>query len=374
MTDVLIVGAGSAGLALAYRLKKLGITPRIIDAAAQVATPWRARHDQLTLNTHKSISDIPGMKLPKSYPVYPTRDQYVAYMEDYVKFLAIPIEFNTPAKSIRRKGDHQWVVETEKESIECKQVVLCTGSDNTPHIPDWPGRDKFKGELIHGGSFRHAEDYRDKSVLLVGSGNSSVDIGNHLAKEKLKPSWISIRGSNWIAPKFLLGPIQPLFSRMQFLPLSVISVAIKLMGKIFYRDLPALGIPLPEHGAGEMFERRFQVPSLDDGFVAALRRGQFAAVQEIKSLTEDSVELVNGKIIKPDAIICATGYKLGFEHLLEDSDALDERGFPKFYAGDSSAKYPGLWFLGMNTSLYGNFYIRRQESEQLANNIKKALG
>ncbi|MBL4608460.1 MAG: FAD-dependent monooxygenase, partial [Pseudomonadales bacterium] len=61
MTDVLIIGAGSAGLALAYRLKQLGITPRIIDAAPQVASSWRGRHDQLSLNTHKSISNIPGL-------------------------------------------------------------------------------------------------------------------------------------------------------------------------------------------------------------------------------------------------------------------------------------------------------------------------
>lgn len=373
MTDVLIVGAGSAGLALAYRLKKLGIIPRIIDAAPQIASSWRGRHDQLTLNTHKSISDIPGMKLPKSYPTYPSRDQYVSYMEDYIRFLAIPIEFNTVAKSIRREGDFQWQVETDKGRIACKHVVVCTGSDKIPHIPDWPGRDKFKGELIHGASFRHAEDYRNKSVLLVGSGNSSVDIGNHLAKETLKPSWFSVRGSNWIAPKFLLGPVQPIFSRMQFLPLSVISVAIKLMGKIFYGDLPALGVPEPKEGAGVMFQRRFQVPSLDDGFVAALRSGKFAAVPEIKSLTEDTVELTNGKKIKPDAIICATGYRLGLDHLLEDNNVLDGRGFPKFYADNFSAKYSGLWFLGLNTSLYGNFYIRRQESDQLAKNIKQAL-
>lgn len=373
MTDVLIIGAGSAGLGLAYRLKQLGINPRIIDEAPQVAASWRGRHEQLSLNTHKSISNIPGLKLPADYPTYPTRDQYVAYMEDYVKFLGLPIEFNTAAKSIKRSENGQWLVDVGNEKIDCKHVVVCTGSDHVPRIPDWPGRDQFKGELIHGGDFRHAEDYRGKSVLLVGAGNSGVDIGNHLAKENLKPSWFSVRHSNWIAPKFLLGPIQPLFSRMQFLPLSVISVAIKVMQKLFYRDLAALGVPLPEQGAGELFARNFMVPSLDDGFVAALRRGQFAAMPEIKELSEDTVTFINGKTVKPDAIICATGYGLGMEKLLGDRDILDERGFPKFYADASSPQYPGIWFLGINTSIYGNFYIRRQESEQLAKNIKRSL-
>lgn len=86
-----------------------------------------------------------------------------------------------------------------------------------------------------------------------------------------------------------------------------------------------------------------------------------------------SVEFVNGKIVKPDAIICATGYRLGLENLLDDVNALDETGFPKFYADSSSPLYPGLWFLGVNTSLFGNFFIRRQESEALARKIKQSL-
>lgn len=373
MRDVVIIGAGSAGLALAYQLKILGITPRIIDAAPQVAASWRSRHEQLTLNTHKSISNIPGLKLPRSYPAYPTRDQYVAYMEDYVKFLAIPIEWNTVAQSIRQTVAGHWHVSTSTGTIESKQVVLCTGSDHLPYIPLWPGREKFQGALIHAGTFRHAEDYRGKSVLLVGAGNSGVDIGNYLAKESLGPSWFSIRSSNWIAPKFLLGPIQPIFSRFSFLPLSVIDFAIGLLHSLFYRDLTNLGYPRPLQGAGALFKKSFMVPSLDDGFVAALRRRQFEVMPEIKCLTEDSVEFINGRIVKPDAIICATGYRLGLEKLLGDLDVLDASGFPKFYADAASDQYPGLWFLGVNTSLYGNFYIRRQESLRLAKNIKTAL-
>lgn len=373
MNDVVIIGAGSAGLALAYQLKKRGIFPRIIDAAPQVAASWRSRHAQLTLNTHKSISNIPGLKLPKSYPAYPTRDQYVAYMENYVEFLGLPIEWNTVAQSLRQTAAGHWQVKTSNGMIESKQVVLCTGSDRVPHLPNWPGREKFQGSLIHAGAFRHAEDYRDQSVLLVGAGNSGVDIGNYLAKESLKPSWFSIRNSNWIAPKFLLGPIQPLFSRLNFLPLSVIDVAIGLLHALFYRDLTRLGYPRPLQGAGALFKKSFMVPSLDDGFVAALRRRQFEVMPEIKCLTEDSVEFVNGRIVKPDAIICATGYRLGFEQLLGGLDVLDTTGFPKFYADTASHQYPGLWFLGVNTSLYGNFYIRRQESLRLAQKIKATL-
>ena len=373
MKDVLIIGAGSAGLALAYRLKCLGITPDIIDEAPEIASSWRGRHEQLSLNTHKKISDIPGLKIPAAYPIYPSRDQYVAYMEDCEKFLNIPIKFNTAARSIARNDAGSWLVDNGSESNEYKHVVVCTGSDHTPFIPDWPGKDKFKGELIHGGDFTHAKNYRGKSVLLVGAGNSGVDIGNYLAEEDLKPSWFSVRGGNWIAPKFLLGPFQPLLGNFQFLPMSVFDTVFKLLHKVLYRDLPALGLPEPVLGAGQLFTKKRMVPSLDDGFVKALRQNKFLAMPEIKQLTEDSVEFVNGKIVKPDAIICATGYKLGLENILVNIDILDETGFPKYIADSGSPSYPGLWFLGHNTSLFGNFFIRRQESEALARKIKQSL-
>ena len=373
MKDVLIIGAGSAGLALAFRLKNLGVTPDIIDEAPEIASSWRGRHEQLSLNTHKKISDIPGLKISAAFPDFPSRDQYVEYMEEYEKFLNIPIKFNTTARSISRNKNGSWLVDDGSENSEYKHVVVCTGSDHTPFIPDWPGKDKFRGELIHGGDFTHAKNYRGKSVLLVGAGNSGVDIGNYLAKEDLKPSWFSIRGGNWIAPKFLLGSVQPFIGYLQFLPMSVFDVGLKLMHKIFYRDLPALGLPQPKLGAGQLFMKKRMVPSMDDGFINALRQGRFFAQPEIKQLTEDSVEFVNGQTVKPDAIICATGYRLGLEKLLVDIDILDETGFPKFYADSSSPLYPGLWFLGLNTSIYGNFFLRRQESEALAINIKQSL-
>lgn len=77
-TDVLIIGAGPAGLAAAYEIKQLGIRPRIIDQAPQIGVPWRNRHDQLQLNIHCNLSNLPGLAMPPDYPAFPSRDQFVA--------------------------------------------------------------------------------------------------------------------------------------------------------------------------------------------------------------------------------------------------------------------------------------------------------
>src|SRR5207244_843612 len=95
--DVMIIGAGPAGLAAAYELQRGGIRPGLIDQAAEVAASWRGRHDQLRLNTHRLFSGQPGQPIPKGYGAFPTRDQYVAYLEDYAAQLGLPIRFGVKA-------------------------------------------------------------------------------------------------------------------------------------------------------------------------------------------------------------------------------------------------------------------------------------
>lgn len=373
-TEVLIIGAGPAGLAAAYELKQLGIRPRIIDQAEQIGVPWRNRHDQLQLNTHRDLSDLPGLKMPRDYPAFPSRDQFVAYLEQYLAFLDLPIEFGNGAKRIEKDPQGAWRVDTDRETITARHVIIATGSDRDPVVPAWPGREFYRGEIIHAGQFRHARDYAGKSVLLVGPGNSGMDIGNHLVKEAIKPSWLSVRGGTWVAPKYLLGiPLQPLAVYGRFLPIKALDRLVSLMTRLFYGDLRTYGLPIPTKGAATRNLEENVVPSLDDGFMAALKKGLFKVVPEIRRFTEEHVELVDGTVLQPDAVICATGYRLGLEPLVGHLGVLNTRGFPRYWADQSSPEYPGLWFFGLNTSIFGNFYVRRAESKRLAAHIRDSL-
>jgi len=138
-------------------------------------------------------------------------------------------------------------------------------------------------------------------------------------------------------------------------------------------DLRKLGLPRPSKGAATRQIEDNQVPSLDDGFIASVKKGLFSFVPEISAFTTEGVELVDGQTLNPDVIICATGYRLGLQELVGTMKVLNIKGVPTFLADESCSAHPGLWFFGLNTSLFGNFYIRRSESKRLAEKIKRQL-
>jgi cation diffusion facilitator CzcD-associated flavoprotein CzcO len=365
--EVLIIGAGPAGLGVAYELKRSGMQAYIIDQATEVAASWRNRHDQLRLNTHRLFSGQPGMPIPRRYGAYPSRDDYVAYLSDYASQLGLLIHFGVRAIRIERTSANGWVIQTNQGDIHSKHVIVATGSERVPYIPEWPGRENFQGELIHASQFRHASDYVDKSVLIVGAGNSGIDIGNYLSQVPIKPSWISVRSGPTIAPQHIWGiPTHPILVWSSWLPIKVQDLTTALVSRIFLGDLQKFGMPAPPKGAITRQREDGVTISIDHGFVAALKAGRFRVVPEISSFGTQTLHLSDERTLEPDAVICATGYRLGLEDLVGHLGVLDQRGFPRFIADQASNDYPGLWFFGLNSSIYGNMYIRRAEAQRLA--------
>ena len=113
METVLIIGAGAAGLAMCYRLRQLGISSKLIDASDQVASSWRARHPQLRLNSHRLRSGQPGMRIPKECGRWVGRDDYVSFLEDYVRIYNMEIQFDTRVSKIERVNDH-WLIKSNQ--------------------------------------------------------------------------------------------------------------------------------------------------------------------------------------------------------------------------------------------------------------------
>lgn len=367
MADALVVGAGPAGLAAAYELKRAGVVPRVLDAADEIGSNWRARHEQLHLNTYRGLSHQPGMRIPASAGVFPSRDDYVAYLERYVKFLDLSIEYGTRVQRVEPDDNETWRVVTASGEIKSRHVVVATGSDRVPRMPDWPGHDDFQSELIHAGEFRHARHYAGKRVLLVGAGNSGMDIGNHLANVDIGPSWVSIRNGPNIAPQYVLGlPAQLIVASLRWLPVRLQDMIVAAVSRLVLGDLTKLGIPPAPKGAVRRQREDGTTLAVDNGFVAALRAGKFEVVPEIRSFSRNAVHLTDGRSLYPDAVICATGYRLGLEELVGHLKVLDDRGWPRWMADRGSPELPGLWFLGHNSSLYGNMNIRRGEARRLA--------
>ena len=365
--SVVIVGAGPAGLAAAYELKAAGIRPRILDEAEVIAASWRARHDQLHLNTHRWVSHQPGLRMPRRFGAFPSRDDYVSYLAAYAAQLDLPIEFRTQVSRIESGQDGHWSVMAQNETIVARNVVVATGSDRVPHVPDWPGRDGFSGEFIHASRFRHASDYLGKRVLLVGGGNSAVDVGNCLAGVGVGPVWVSVRRGATIAPQYLLGlPSQLLAASLAWLPTAWQEMNMTLASRIFLGDLSRFGWPKATKGPVTRQIEDGVTVAVDNGFVDALRKGRMRIVAEVASFDNATVVLRDGSRLQPDAVICATGYRLGLAGLVGHLDVLDAHGRPVCNALRAANGAPGLWFFGQNASIHGNMNIRRREARTLA--------
>lgn len=169
MVQVAVVGAGPAGVEMAVSLRDQGLRPLLIDKA-EVAASWRGRYDRLKLNTGRQFSHLPNRPYPKGTPTFPSRDQVVAYFDEHAREAGIELRLRTEVNRIDRL-DGAWLLQTSTGDIVACQVVVATGQQHTPVIPDWPG--VFAGDLLHSSAYRNPAGYQGKRVLVVGSGSSA---------------------------------------------------------------------------------------------------------------------------------------------------------------------------------------------------------
>jgi cation diffusion facilitator CzcD-associated flavoprotein CzcO len=376
---VVVVGAGPAGLAVAWHLARHGIPFRLVDGAARVAEPWRARHDHLQLNTHRALSSLPGLRIPRAAGAYPHRDAYVAYLERYEHLLrrraGVEIGWGRKVHAVRPEADGRWRLETSKGPLAARHVVLATGPEREPFVPDWPGRDDFKGELLHAGAFRRAEAYRGRRVLVVGGGTSGVDLAGVLDRAGVAALWMSVRRGATVLPRRLLGvPLQPLSLLARRTSVASQDRSARWLSRLAFGDLTRLGYPAAPCGPYARMLADGTGPAIDDGFVAALRAGRLVCVPEIEAFEGERVRLADGATLRPDAVLCATGYRTGLARLLGPvaEGVLDAHERPLAVAAPLEAA-PGLWFSGACSSFHGNLWARGPEARRLVRALARAV-
>lgn len=373
VAPVVIVGAGAAGLAVAYRLRQAGLTPVVLDGAARVAESWRQRHPALRLNTHRLLSSLPGLPIARSAGPFPSRDAIVRYLEDYERFVGVPVEFGVRVQRIEPEGAH-WRLETSNGPRLAQHVIITTGRDRVPVVPDWPGRDEYPGELIHSANLGPAARYADRRVLVVGAGNSGTDVLNHLVRVDTRALWVSVRHGPVFMPTRLAGfPVQLSSVLMTPLPTRIVDRVLDATERLAFGDLRRWGLPRHADGAATRLERDGIAMAIDDGFVAALKRGRARIVPAIQRFEGGSVRLTGGEQVDPDVVICATGYRTGLESMLGHLGVLDDCGLPRLIGPMPQPSYPGLWFAGMQPKLSGYFHAARAESQELATSVMAEL-
>lgn len=356
---IAVIGAGPAGLASAAMLKRDGQDVVVLERG-QVGAAWTTRYDRLHLHTVRWLSCLPGYRIPRSFGKWVSRDSVLEYLRRYADRHALDVRTNVEVTRV----DSGWTLSTSEGPLEAERVVVATGHNNVPFVPDWPG--SFAGEIVHSADYRNPAPFAGKRVLVVGAGNSGAEIAVDLAEGGAEEVSLSVRTPPNIVRRDTLGfPSQVLGIATSRLPAPAIDSIARTMRRISIPDLSSHGLPAPDHPYAEFLRRRV-IPILDVGIVDAVRSGRVRVVSALERFEDGSAVLADGPSVPVDAVIAATGFRTGLEQVVGHLGVLNGRGEPLVHGAEEHPGAPGLHFVGYEVTLGGTFRRVGIQAKELA--------
>jgi putative flavoprotein involved in K+ transport len=313
--DVVVIGAGQAGLAIGYFLAKAGRRFVIVERADSVGSAWRSRWDSLTLFTSRRYDSLPGLAFPGEPDGYPGRDEVIAYLEDYARRFALPIELNAGVESLTHDGD-AFVVRLPRRTLEADHVVVATGPSQVAHVPEFA--DELAPEVVqmHSTRYREPGDLPEGTVLVVGGGNTGYQIAKELAATR--------------AVHLAIG------SRQKPLPQ-------RILGRDLFWWLTKLGL-LEKTRDSRLGKKLRDRDTLIGSSPRELRRHGIVERPRVAGASGKTIRFADGNELEVDAVIWATGYRPDYSWLA--LPVLHDTGRVRHRRGVSDV--PGLYFLGLS--------------------------
>lgn len=367
MVDAVVCGAGTAGLAAAAMLRRAGREVVVLERSDQVGASWRKRYAALRLNTPNWMSTQPGYRATRRrYGEYPSRDQWIQYLEDYAVHHKLDVRFGTQVQRIAR-ADDGWQVHAEVDVLDASAVVVATGFDHDPYMPDWPGRASYTGELIHASAYSDPAPYRGRDVLVVGPGVTGTEVAYLLIEGGASRVRVASRTPPHFYQRKWLGlAMQVPGAMINHLPLRAADEVAWATERLIFGNLAPYGIPRPPLGAATQLKHNQQSPACDAGFLSALRAGRVTVVAAVDGFEGADILLADGSRTQADVVIAATGYRRGLAPLVGDLGVLDERETPLVHGGQQHPNAPGLFFTGYRADLSGQLRLMRFDARSIA--------
>lgn len=314
--QVIVIGAGQAGLATAHWLMRAGIDFAILDARAETGGSWRNFYDSLTLFSPARYSGLPGMEFPGDRDRYPRRDEVVRYLANYAGFLGAPIHHGADVVRVKQQ-DGVFITELADGNVwTADRLISAAGLFGRPHRPHLPGQHRFAGKVLHAAEYRRPAEIGDGPVAIVGGGNSALQIALELAEERSVHVFVR--------------------QKLRFL-------RQRLLGRDIHFWLRASGydtLPL-----GRWFGLAPSEPVLDPGiYRAAQRSGRIVVHPMFASLQTNGALLSDGSALPFSTLIQATGYDPIPAYL--DGVSTARAGYPQRRQHLLRAM-PGLSFVGL---------------------------
>ncbi|MGY5057088.1 flavin-containing monooxygenase [Streptomyces sp. 900105755] len=373
VSPVYVIGAGPGGLAAAYALRARGVRAVILEKSDGVGASWRRHYDRLHLHTTRRLSALPGLPIPRRFGRWVSRDDVVRYLEKYAEHHELEIVTGVEVSRVERspEGDGWLLHASGGRELTGSAVVVATGFNHTPHIPDWPGRDGYGGEFLHAGAYRNAEPFAGRDVLVVGTGNTGAEIAVDLTEGGASRVRLAVRTVPHIVRRSTAGWAAQYNSVLvRRLPTALVDRLARTMAKVSVPDLAAHGLPRPDSG---LYSRVKQgaIPILDVGLIEAVRQGKVEIVAAVDGFEDGQVTLADGTRVSPDAVIAATGYVRALEGVVGHLDVLDDRGRPVTHGPRTPENAPGLYFTGYTNPISGNIRELAIDAEKIAKAVAR---
>jgi Flavin-binding monooxygenase-like len=361
-----IIGAGYAGNGVAKAFTDAGIPYDQLERNDYVGGNWAdGVYDSTHIISSRDSTEYADLPMPRDYPDFPSREQVLAYLNDYVDRFGLRERIEFGAEVVRcepldDRGISGWRVELASGEVRhYAGVVVANGHHWDKRIPSYSG--EFTGKQIHSKDYKRREDFEGERVLVVGAGNSGCDIAVEAAGT-FGHADISMRRGYWFLPKTIFGiptaeldkPWFPVWAQRRFL---------KTVLRLIFGRYERYGLPKPDH---DLFDRH---PTVNSQLLYAFRHGRVRPRPDIERFDGRTVHFADGSSAQYDTIVWATGFHISFP-FLDDELFERENGIPKRTAGMLAPGIANLYVFGVLQPRGGAGPLITRGSELLAEMVK----
>lgn len=364
-----IIGAGCSGIAMAKRLKDVGLPYDCFEMSDAVGGNWyynnpngaSSCYQSLHIDTSKWRLAFEDFPVPAEWPDFPHHSQLLQYFRDYVRHFGLEqtITFNTAVTDCVRLSDGRWrVALSNGETREYDAIAVANGHHWDPRMPSYPGA--FRGYQVHSHRYRdpfEPYDFRGKRVLVVGAGNSAMDIASELSQRPLAQRlFISMRHGVWVLPKYLDGQVADKAVLPPWMPAKLGRALARAKIKKAIGRMEDYGLPQPDH------EPLDAHPSVSGEFLTRVGCGDITPKGAIERLDGDGVVFTDGSREAIDAIVWATGYNVTFPFFKQPELTPKDNVFPLFKRMVKPG-FENVFFLGLAQPLPTLVNFAEQQSK-----------
>jgi len=374
-TKVCIIGAGSSGIVACKVLHQQNIPFDCFEKGSNIGGNWRYLNDNgmsssyrsLHINTSKKVMAYSDFPMPAHYPDYPSHFQIIEYFENYVKHFGFgdKITFKTGVERVEKIADNHYKVYLDTGDVrEYTDILVASGHHWKARYPDFKG--EFHGLCIHSHDYKTPNIFQgQKNVVVVGIGNSAVDIACEAARNSTGKVFISTRSGAYILPKYIMGmPFDTLNKySVDWLPMFVKRALLNLFLWVARGRQENYGVPKPKRPLLS------EHPTISQDLLNLAGHGRIHIKPNIKELAGDTIIFEDGSQEKTDVLIYATGYKIAFPFFDKNFIDVEETNDISLYKHVVHTEHKGLYFIGLVQPLGAIMPLAEVQSEWVANLI-----